>query len=74
MLSEDIWYEIAAVNLVNNPILMKIVCVLALIVALAVCDQLVPIQKTSYGFAIGDLNGKLQIDAFFDFQCKRWII
>lgn len=53
---------------------MKIVFVLALMTAVAVCDQLVPIQKTSYGFAIGDLNGKLQIDAFYDFQCKRQII
>ncbi len=50
---------------------MKISIVLLLLVALVTCDQLVPIQKNGYGFTIGDQNGKLQIEAFFDFQCTH---
>lgn len=48
---------------------MKISIVLALVVVLVTCDQLVPIQKNGYGFTVGDQYGKLQIEAFFDFQC-----
>ncbi len=48
---------------------MKNIVILAAILLLASCDQLIPIQKNGYGFTIGDPNGKLQIEAFFDFQC-----
>jgi hypothetical protein len=48
---------------------MRNIVILATILLLASCDQLVPIQKNGYGFTVGDPNGKLQIEAFFDFQC-----
>jgi hypothetical protein len=58
-----------SVNIVNN-LLMKTQLILALLSILIACDQLVPIQKNGYGFTVGDPNGKLQIEAFFDFQCR----
>lgn len=47
---------------------------LLLLVALATADQLIPIQKSGYGFTVGDSTGKLHIEAFFDFQCKNFVI
>ena len=42
-------------------LLMKAGLLLAIILILASCDQLVPIQKNGYGFTIGDPYGKLHI-------------
>lgn len=46
-------------NIIN--LLMKAGLLLALIIILASCDQLIPIQKNGYGFTIGDPYGKLHI-------------
>jgi hypothetical protein len=46
-------------NIIN--LLMKAGLLLALILILVSCDQLVPIQKNGYGFTIGDPYGKLHI-------------
>lgn len=48
---------------------MKTTLILAVVLFLVACDQLIPIQKGGYGFTVGDSYGKLQIEAFFDFQC-----
>ena len=53
---------------------MKNLIILATLLLLTTCDQLIPIQKGGYGFTVGDPNGKLQIEAFFDFQCIHHLI
>jgi hypothetical protein len=53
---------------------MKTTLILAAIVLLVACDQLIPIQKNGYGFTVGDPHGRLQIEAFFDFQCTSFLM
>lgn len=48
---------------------MKIVVVLVVLLGLAMADQFVPISKVPYGFTIGDPEGTLHIEAFYDFLC-----
>ena len=50
---------------------MKIATILLCLVALTMADQFVPISKVPYGFTIGDPQGTLHIEAFYDIQCIR---
>lgn len=49
---------------------MKIALLLLSLIAFALADQFVPISKVPYGFTIGDPEGELHIQAFYDLQCN----
>ena len=50
---------------------MKIALIVVTLVALTAADQFVPISKVPYGFTIGDPEGTLHIQAFYDLLCKK---
>ena len=48
---------------------MQRVLLFTALLALALCEQMVPIPREEYGFHVGDKNGKFHIQAFIDLQC-----
>ncbi len=44
--------------------------VLLLLFVISNADQEVPLRKGEYGFTVGDQQGNLHIDFFFDLLCK----
>lgn len=52
---------------------MRLLILVLGLLAFAAADQFVPIPKVPYGFTIGDPEGTLHIEAFYDFLCNAGI-
>ena len=48
--------------------------ILSLFVASVYSTQYIPLSKTEYGLTIGDPNGVLHIQAFYDLACTYYPI